>query len=145
MVLWLECTWGNCLRVENCQLKSSLAVPDPQKRVWWNCVQKVWHCRNLGSSNQIAIWWCHTGLSKESQLVLITSGKLIAKNWRKWTLKPIISVGLGRNKVVPSSFYYFKRICLNRCWHNTYVTCKCHPIKIPDWKLFTQFHQTLFF
>jgi len=53
----------------------SLAAPDPQKRVWWNCVEKVWHCRNLRSPNQIApfqIWWCHTGLSKESRLVLIS-------------------------------------------------------------------------
>jgi len=60
--------------------------------------------------------------------VLITSSK------KNWTLKPIISVGMGL--VVPSSFYYIKWIWLNRCWHNTYVTCKHHPIKIPDQNLF---------
>jgi len=47
-------------------------------------------------------------------------------------------------KSVPSSFYYFKRIWLNQCWHNTYVTCKCHLFKIPDRKLFVHNFTTPF-
>jgi len=51
-----------------------LASLDPQKMVWWNWVEKVLCCRNLGSPNQITpfqIWWCHTGPSKELWLCSI--------------------------------------------------------------------------
>ena len=72
----------------------SCGAQPSKKTVWWNCVEEVWGCRNLGSSIQITpfqIWWyrCHTGLSKKSRLMLITSGKLITKTVHgeiKWAL-----------------------------------------------------------
>ena len=66
-----------CHAYQKNRLGYSLAAPDPKKRVWWNCVQKVWRCRNVGSSNQIApfqIDYVMRIFQKIRGLQLITSG-----------------------------------------------------------------------
>ena len=96
----------------------SLAAPDPPRKegLVKLCIKKL----VLPEFGQLQ---SDCSISKGSRLVL-TSGKLIAKRqWRKWTQKPIISLALGRNTVIPSIFHPFKWIWLNRSWHSTYVTC----------------------
>ena len=85
----------------------------PSKKGSGETAENVWRCRNLRSSNQIALfqfWWCHTGLSKGSRLVLITSGKFIAKTVAKMDSKTNHFYWIGLNtvqsKFLTENFFY---------------------------------------